>query len=117
MKRTITAILLAVVLLSAFAACGGPKTTVTLTITMPDNSLNIREITTRETNLGEALRKKGMIQCDESGVIVSVEGVEANWEKDQTFWAFEIDGAYAGHGVDDEEIAAGKAYALIFTQG
>ena len=117
MKRAITAILLAVFLLPAFVACGGPKTTVTLVITMPDGSQNIREITTRETYLGEALRSKGIIQCDELGGIISVEGVEANWDKDQTFWAFEIDGAYAGQGVDDEEITAGKVYALIFTQG
>jgi len=117
MKRTIAMILLSAVLLTAFAACG-TKAVATLVITMPDGSQNIREITTRkETTLGEALRSQGLIVCDESGTIISVEGVEANWNEDQTYWSFEIDGGFVNYGVNDAIITAGKMYELIFTRG
>jgi len=116
MKRTIAAIFLAIALLATLAACGS-KTTVTLVITMPNGSQNIREIKTNKETLGEALRSEGLIECDEEGTVISVEGTAANWNEEQTYWAFEVDGGYVNHSIDEEIITAGKQYALVFSRG
>jgi len=130
MKRAIIAILLSAVLLTACAACGGnpapaPEETgagpapvlVTLLVTMPDGTQNTHQVPTEKRTLGEALRDMGLIECDETGYITAVEGVEANWDRDQAYWSFEIDGKYATHGVNDEVIEPGRTYELKYTKG
>jgi len=130
MKRSIIAILLAAALLVAFAACGGspaaePVTAtnddtrvyVYLTVTLPDGTQTRQELNSAKSTLGEALRDYGLIECDETGMIVKVAGVEASYEKDQAYWAFYIGGDFAMHGVDDEILADGNEYELRYTKG
>jgi len=129
MKRTMIAILLAAVMLSAFAACGnGPATepttgetpapvSFTLVVTLPDGTQNTHELTSAKATLGEALRDEGLAAFDDKGYITAVEGIEASWDADQAYWSLEIDGAYATHGANDELLAAGKSYELIYIKG
>ncbi|MCL2298841.1 MAG: DUF4430 domain-containing protein [Firmicutes bacterium] len=129
MKRTITAILLAISLLTAFAACGGssaqttePEThvtpyTVTVLVTMPDGTQKTHELTTSKLTLGEALRDYGLVEFDGKGMIITVDGVTADYSADQSYWAFYIGGEYAAHGVDDEILAEGNEYAFEYAKG
>jgi len=132
MKRSITAIFLAIALLSAFAACGnGPATEpvtatnnptqveVYLTVTLPDGTQTPRQglLSAKSSTLGEALDKYGLIERDEKGMIVKVAGVEASWEKDQAYWALYINGQYAMKGVDEEILADGNEYEFRYTKG
>jgi len=131
MKRTIVTLLLAVLMLTMCAACGtspaeitpeDPEVvespiTVTLIVTMPDGTQTTHSLTTTRYTLGEVLRDYGLIECDNKNMIVAVDGVDANWDKDQAYWAFYIDGEYAMHGVDDEAIADGNTYAFEYTIG
>jgi len=130
MKRTIIAILLAIALLTSFAACGGspaeietPVTsvrgldTVTLIVTLPDGTQNTHKITTDKSNLGKVLDDEGLIERDEKGMIVKVAGVEASWERDQAYWALYINGEYAMKGVDEEILADGNEYEFRYTKG
>jgi len=132
MKRTITAILLAALLLAACAACGDKNasgavtilkavgkgnTVITLLVTMPDGAQTSREIRTDRKTLGEALREIGIIACDDQGFVTAVDGVTADYSVDQSYWAFYIGGEYAAHGVDDETVASGKTYAFEYARG
>lgn len=132
MKRTITAVLLAITLLALCAACGGTPAqitepepgigadtplTVTLTVTLPDGTQNTHTLTSTKSTLGEVLRDYGLIECDDKNMIIAVDGVEASWDADQAYWAFYIGGEYATHGVDDEVIADGNTYALEYARG
>jgi hypothetical protein len=133
MKRTITAILLAVALLASFAACAGnpvkneavtgaidaSQAQVFLTVTLPDGTQTPRQelLSAKSSTLGEVLDKYGLVERDENGMIVKVAGVEASWDKDQAYWAFYIGGEYAAHGVDDEMIADGNEYEFVYTKG
>ena len=131
MKRIITAALLAIFMLAVFAACGGgpaeitepdPEThvtpfTATVIVTLPDGTQNTHTLTSTKSTLGEVLRDYGLIECDDSGYIVAVEGIEASWDNDKAYWAFEINGQYAMHGVDDEVFTDGNTYALKYTKG
>jgi len=132
MKRTIIAILLAAVVITAFAACGGNDApgnatvlppvgeggvAITLLVTMPDGTRTSRQVRTDRETLGQALREANIIVCDEAGFVFSVDGVEADYNVDQSYWAFYIGGEYATHGVDDEIVADGNTYALEYAKG
>ena len=128
MKRIITAILLAALVLAACVACGGkaPEAEetaapgpvfLTVWVTTPDGIEKPHQLTTEKPTLGEALREAGLIECDESGFVSTVNGVKADYNVDKAYWAFYIDGVYASYGVDDEIIAEGKRYELKYTEG
>jgi len=115
-----------------FTGCGSndaPETTVaqteasTLTkfnfvVTDLDGNEMPFEISTNKVTVGEALLEEGLIAGDmgEYGLYVtSVNGITADWDKDQTYWAFYINGEYAMTGVDATEVTAGATYAFVLT--
>lgn len=70
-------------------------------------------IHTDKKTVGEALLDLGLIAGDESeyGLYVkTVNGITADYDKDQTYWAFYVDGEYASTGVDSTDIKAGSTY-------
>ncbi|MCL2495334.1 MAG: DUF4430 domain-containing protein [Oscillospiraceae bacterium] len=137
MKRTIAAIFLAAVTLTAFAACGGnpaeadpsivtatnppASVEVFLTVTLPDGTQTrqglIRSGPSAQATLGEVLDEYGLAERDNTGMIVKVAGVQASWEKDHAYWAFYINGEMAMHGVDEEILADGNEYEFRYTKG
>lgn len=71
------------------------------------------EVHTDQTTVGAALLENGLIAGDqgEFGLYVKeVNGIVADYDKDQTYWAFYIDGEYATSGVDITEITEGSTY-------
>ena len=75
---------------------------------------------TDETTVGEALFSVGLIDGDVSdfGLFVKeVNGLTVDFDTDQSWWAFYIDGEMAMAGVDQTEIEAGKVYAFVYTIG
>ena len=49
--------------------------------------------------------------------VQTVNGITADWDKDQTYWAFYINGEYAMTGVDATEITEGDSYSFVLTKG
>ena len=73
------------------------------------------EIHTDKTTVGDALLELGLIEGNPSeyGLFVKkVNGIEADYDKDQTYWAFYINGEYAMSGVDSTEIDVESTYAF-----
>mgnify|MGYP002766368778 FL=1 len=73
------------------------------------------EIHTDKENVGEALQEYDLIAGDESdyGLYVkTVNGITADYDKDQTYWAFYINGEYASTGVDSTPVTAGDTYSF-----
>lgn len=73
------------------------------------------EIHTNKTVVGEALLELGLIAGDNGdfGLYVkTVNGITADYDVDQTYWAFYINGEYAMTGVDQTDIVAGDSYAF-----
>ena len=74
---------------------------------------------TDETTVGAALLAHGLIAGDESeyGLYVKVvNGITADYDVDQSYWGFYIDGEYAMTGVDSIEITEGAVYRLVYTK-
>lgn len=122
-------VLIAAMALS-FTGCGGstaPETTSAQTeavagisfqvvVTGVDGEETSFDVTTDKATVGEALLEKGLIAGEdgEYGLFVTtVNGVTLDWDKDQKYWAFYIDGEYAQTGVDSTNVTEGAVYSFV----
>lgn len=74
---------------------------------------------TDKTTVGEALLEQELIAGEQGayGLYVKVvNGMEADYDKDQTYWAFYINGEYAMTGVDGTAINENDTYRLTYTK-
>ena len=94
---------------------GEGETIFNFDVTDLEGSTTSFEIHTDKTIVGEALLELGLIEGEPSeyGLYVKkVNGIEADFDKNQTYWAFYINGEYAMSGVDTTEIEADTSYAF-----
>ena len=125
MKKIIS-MLLALAMLFTLAACGAkeeaPAEPVSFKVIVTDLEGNesTYEYTSNAPSVGEALVAEGLIEAHEASFglfIDAVDGIAADWDKDQTYWAFYINGEYAVTGIGETEITAGATYGLTLTKG
>lgn len=91
---------------------GEGATTFSFKVTTSDTQ-KLYTVKTDKKTVGDALLEHGLIEGEESqyGLYVKkVDGITADYDVDQTYWAFYIDGAYATSGVDTTDITAGATY-------
>lgn len=77
-------------------------------------------INTDKTTVGDALLELDLIAGDESeyGLYVkTVNGVTLDYDKDQMYWAFFVNGEYATSGVDTTDIDENAEYKFEATKG
>ena len=133
MKKIVSLILCAILMVS-LVACGGapaettPSNTVTdgqvvgegaksfpLTIVDKEgNAITITVNTDKET-VGEALTELGIVEgtMGEYGLYMThVNGIPAIFEEDGYYWSFYINDEYAMTGVDQTPITEGESYKL-----
>lgn len=85
------------------------------TVTDKDGNEANFEIHTDKETVGAALLDLGLIAGDEGdyGLYVkTVNGITADYDVDQTYWAFYINGEYAMTGVDATPVEAGASYSF-----
>lgn len=98
---------------------GKGATTITLVVTAGDESVTFTVKTDKET-VGAALVEAGLIEGEDStyGMMVTkVNGIAADWEVDQSYWAFYIGSDYAMTGVDSTPVVADTQYGFTYTKG
>ena len=94
---------------------GEGKTQFDFTVVDKDSNETAFEIHTDKTTVGEALIELNLIAGDEGeyGLYVKqVNGITADYDVDQTYWAFYVNDAYATAGVDATAVEAGAKYAF-----
>jgi len=77
------------------------------------------DVRTDEETVGAALLAVGLIAGDETDfglMVTEVNGVTADWDATQAFWAFYIDGEFAMTGADTTYIESGATYAFVYTE-
>lgn len=126
MKRMIS-LLLALVMVFALTACGAKEESPAadaisfkVVVTDLDGKETVFEYTCNAASVGEALVAEGLIEGHETeyGLYIdTVNGITADWDNDQTYWAFYINGEYATTGIDGTEIVADTTYGLTLTKG
>ena len=93
--------------------------TFTVVVVHADKSEKTFSYTTEETNLGAFLEAEGLIdsQGSDPGMFHSVDGERADWNENQSYWAFYIGGEYAMTGIYDTAICDSTTYKLEYTIG
>lgn len=98
---------------------GNGSKTFTLKVEVEENSVTFTIHTDADT-VGKALLDLGLIEGDNGqwGLYVKkVNGMLADYDVDQTYWSFYINGEYALTGVDLTEITDGYEYSLVRESG
>ena len=97
------------------AALGEGAHSFTLEITDADGKTITATIHTDAETVGEALSNLEIVQGEDSEFglyIKTVNGITADYDVDQTYWAFYIDGEYAQTSVDMTAVNDGSVYKL-----
>ena len=126
MKRMIS-LLLALVMVFALTACDAKEeapaadaVSFKVVVTDLDGKETTFVYSSNAASVGEALVAEGLIEGHETeyGLYIdTVNGITADWDADQTYWAFYINGEYATTGIDGTEIVADTTYGLTLTKG
>ena len=141
MKKTFKSsisLILAIVLVLSFVACnkvdatglwenatylndtefGEGSKTINVEVKVEEQSV-VFTINTDKDTVGAALIEHDLIAGDESqyGLYVKVvNGITADYDIDQSYWAFYVDGELSMTGVDGTDITEGAAYQLVYTK-
>ena len=126
MKRMIS-LLLALAMVFVLTACGAKEeapaadaVSFMVVVTDLEGKETTFEYSSSAASVGEALVAEGLIEGHETeyGLYIdTVNGITADWDADQTYWAFYINGEYATTGIDGTEIVADTTYGLTLTKG
>ena len=94
--------------------------TITVTVVHSDESTKEFVCKTNEEYLGPVLLAENIVVGEEGpyGLMISaVDGEEASWEKNQSYWALLVGEEYATTGADTTPIADGDTFRLVYTIG
>ena len=97
------------------AVVGEGSKTFQMEVTDADGKVVKFTVKSDADTVGAALLALGIIAGDDSqyGLYVkSVNGITADYDKDQTWWGFYIDGVSASAGVDSTDIVNGSTYGF-----
>lgn len=101
---------------SGVTTVGEGEKSFNFTVTDIDGNSTEFKVFTDKAKVGEALLELNLIEGEEGqyGLYVKkVNGITADYDVDQTYWAFYIDGEYAMTGVDLTDIVEGSSYAFV----
>lgn len=129
--KKLLAILLAAAMVLSLCACtanqgnettgstGEAEKAFTVTVVHGDKSEKVFAYKTTEKLLGAYLEAEGLINSEgaDDGMFHTVDGEKADWNENQSYWGFYIDGEYAMTGIYTTEIADGGEYKLEYTLG
>ena len=95
---------------------GEGETVLTLEVEALDKTV-VFTVKTNEETVGEALLKSGLIEGEQGQYglyIKKVNGMLADYDVNQRYWAFYINDEYAITGVDATEIKESDTYSLVY---
>ena len=100
-------------------AFGEGAKTVVVEVKVEEQSVTFTIQTDKDT-VGAALIEHDLISGDEGAYglyVKKVNGITADYDVDQSYWAFYINGEMAMTGVDGTEINEGDLYQLTYAKG
>ena len=99
----------------AHSKIGSGKFSFVLEVIDGNGGSTVFDVASDKSTVGEALSSIGLIsgeQGDYGLYVKTVNGITADYDKDQTYWSFYIDGEYAQTGVDMTAVNDGSTYKL-----
>ncbi len=98
---------------------GEGSKTLTVTVEAEEQKI-VFTIHSDAATVGDAMMEHQLIDGEEGPYgmyIKAINGIVADFDTDQTYWAFNQNGAYMMTGVDQTEFADGDSYELVKTKG
>ena len=92
---------------------------ITVVVVHGDGSEKTFEYRTDAEKLGACLEEKGLIESEgaDDGMFHTVDGEKADWNVNQSYWAFYLGDEYAMAGIYDTVVENGAVYKLVYTIG
>lgn len=92
---------------------------ITVVVVHSDGSEKTFEYRTDAEKLGAFLEEKGLIESEgaDAGMFHTVDGEKADWNVNQSYWAFYLGEEYAMTGIYDTVVENGAVYKLVYTIG
>ena len=128
--KKIFALILSVIILLSFAACGasseadgstsGGMKKFTVTVVHADGSEKVFTYESDQENVGPVLQEAGLIKGNAGPYgmeITEVDGEQAIYDTDKAYWAVYVGEEYALSGIDTTPITDGGEYKLVYTLG
>ena len=125
--KKVLALLLALTQALSLAACGekpaqqdgGEKLSFSVIVVHQDLTEKIFTYEAPAGKLGDVLEAEGLIASEgaDAGMFHTVDGEKADWNENQSYWAFYIDNEYAMSGIYDTDIVDNGTYKLVYTIG
>ncbi len=126
-KKLVLAIVALVAVIGVFAgvyfatrteASQGSKA-ITVTVVHADGTAKEFAYRTDAEMLGAYLEEQGLIGSEgaDTGMFHTVDGEKADWNVNQSYWAFYLGEEYAMTGIYDTPITDGAVYKLVYTLG
>lgn len=73
-------------------------------------------ITSDEKYLANALVDEGLVEYSKSGMYTKINGIEANFDADGSWWCITENGAMTMYGMNQIEIKDGTSYEATYTK-
>lgn len=123
LSRMLLLVLVAVMALSAVSCGGGAESeteaaepkTFTFEVVPKEGDTRTFTITTEKATVGEALLDERLIAGEQQAAgfyVKTVDGITADYDVDQTYWAFYINGEYGMTGADSTPVEDGATYTF-----
>lgn len=122
----ITALVLLIVVFAAVFLLFRPKTVQgakSITIEVVDNNAasTIYDLYTDAEYLRQAMEQAEGLEFSgtesEYGMMVeTVNGVTADWNVDQSYWGFYVNGDYCNYGIDTQPVVDGDAFKIVYSK-
>lgn len=94
-----------------------------ITIEVVDNNADsiVYEVHTDAEYLRQAMEEAEGLEFSgtesEYGMMVeTVNGVTADWNVDQSYWGFFVNGEYCNYGIDTQPVADGDAFRIVYSK-
>ncbi len=127
--KKIVCLLLTLILVLSMAACAAAPNqdttgsaemkSFTVTVVHADGSEKKFDYQTENAKLGDYLEAQGLILSEgaDDGMFHTVDGEKADWNENQSYWAFYVGEEYAVTGIYATDITDGAVYKLVYTIG
>ena len=93
---------------------GNGATTFKMVVKVNDNSVTFTVNTDKDT-VGAALSEYNLVEATD-GMYTKVNGITADYNVDQSYWAFYVNDGYANEGMDTTKIEKDTTYKLEYTK-
>lgn len=94
-----------------------------ITIEVVDNNANstVYDVRTDAEYLRQAMEEtKGLefsgTESEYGMMVETVNGVTADWNVDQSYWGFFVNGEYCNYGIDTQPVMDGDAFQIVYSK-